>query len=75
MMKTAIGKQRFKAKIPFNGGSNKNCLISILNRLKKMRMNDVYIDFKNKKNFFKWVYNSLYASIGIITLKASRSLL
>lgn len=35
MMRTAIGKQKFKTKIPFNDDSNKNYLVSILNRLKK----------------------------------------
>ena len=35
MMRTATGKQKFKVEIPFNGGSNENYLISILNRLKK----------------------------------------
>ena len=34
MMRTAIGKQKFKAEIPFDDGSNKNYLVSILNRLK-----------------------------------------
>lgn len=35
MIETAIGKQKFKAKIPFDNGFNENYLISILNRLKK----------------------------------------
>ena len=43
-------------------------------QVEKTRMNDIHISFKNKK-IFKWVYNSLYVSIGIITLKASRFLL
>ena len=34
MMRTAIGKQKFKAEIAFDDGSNKNYLVSILNRLK-----------------------------------------
>lgn len=104
MTGTAIGKQKFKVEIPFDDGSDENCLVSIegtnldlvkylqiivystinsyyyngipeeLKQIKKIRMNDVHISFKNKK-IFKWAYNSLYASTGIITLKASRSLL
>lgn len=80
-MRTAIGKQKFKVEIPFDDGSDENCLVSIertnldlvkylqiivysvmnsyyyngipeeFKQIEKMRMNDVYIDFKNKKNF------------------------